>query len=89
MKESDFKRGDLVSFDLTDPKLGGEYIALVEYTEDGFVYVNAGLYSEEAEMYVKLEPEAVRKVSDTEMFKKRLEGKGIGMEGYIKWANGS
>jgi len=89
MKASDFKPGELVCFDMTDPELGGEYIAKVAYVEDGFVYVDAKLYSEDALMYVKLDPEAVRKVSESEMFKKRLEGKNIGMEGYIKWANGS
>ena len=91
MKASDFKIGDIVAFDFPeDGKLAGtEFIATVTNVDDGFVHVDTGIKSDDADYWVKLEPSSVRKVTDASLFKKRLEGKNIGMEGYLKWANGS
>ena len=91
MYASDFKIGDIVAFDF--PKDGDlantEFIAVVANIDDKFVYVNTGIKSDDADYWVKLPPSSLRKVSDAGMFKKKLEGKGIGMDGYLKWANGS
>lgn len=91
MKASDFEIGDIVTFDF--PKDGEladtEFIAVVANTDDEFVYVDTGIKSDDADYWVKLVPSTVRKVTDAGMFKKKLEGKGVGMKGYIKWANGS
>jgi hypothetical protein len=92
MNADDFKSGDMVAFDFpNDGELAGtEFIAKVVYVEDGNVCVDAEFQSDDdMEMYVVLDPKILRKLSEAELFKKRLEGKNIGMKGYIKWANGS
>lgn len=92
MNADDFKSGDIVAFYFPeDGELAGtEFIARVVFVEDGNVCVDAKYQDDnDMKMYVVLDPKILRKLSEAELFKKRLEGKNIGMEGYLKWANGS
>ena len=90
MSVDDFKAGDVISFLFERDEIAGdEFIAVVAYTDDEYVYIDAGFESDNISVFTYLLPEKCTKLSEEEVFKRKLQGKGIGAKGYMKWANGS